>query len=65
MVPECSYLCRLLFSRAEIAVAAIAEELKFVQAPPDPLAGIAWHSAYAHRQQNQLHRSPTGGLTRR
>jgi len=54
---------RLLFSRAEIAVAALAEELKSVPPPPNP--GIASRSAYAHPQPNQMHPPHFGGLPRR
>ena len=54
---------RLLFSRAEIAVAALAEELKSVPPPPDP--GIASRSACAYPQPNQMHPPHFGGLTSR
>ena len=56
---------RLLFGRAEIAVAVLAEELQIRQTLPARPAGIASHGAYPHAQQNQLHPSHTGGSPRR
>ena len=55
---------RLLFNRAEIAVAALAEELQIRQRPPAPPAGISPVSAYAHAQQNQMHPPHLGGSPR-
>ena len=55
---------RLLFSRAEIAVAALAEELQIRQTPPGPTPGIASHGAYPHASQNQVHPPHTGGSPR-
>jgi hypothetical protein len=55
---------RLLFSRAEIAVAALAEELQARQAAPARPAGISSDGAYPHAQQNQMHLSHPGGSPR-
>ena len=55
---------RLLFSRAEIAIATLAEELQSRQSPPAPLAGISSRSAYPHAQQNQMHPSHPGASPR-
>ena len=52
---------RVLFNRAEIAVAALDEELQIRQTPP---TGIASHSAYPHAQQNQMHPSHPAGSPR-
>ncbi|HKO11875.1 MAG TPA: hypothetical protein VJV22_07905 [Acidobacteriaceae bacterium] len=46
---------RLLFSRAELAIAAFVDSLESRQTPPTPPAGISSRSAYPHALQNQMH----------
>lgn len=55
---------RLLFSRAEIAIAALVEELSSSHTAPAPHSGTTAHSASPHAQQNQLHPSHPGGSPR-
>ena len=55
---------RLLFCRAELAIAALVDGLESRQSPPRPLPDISFDSAYAQVFQNQMHPSRPGGPPR-